>query len=85
MFLKIKIMILSARIEWHWHHIMQGRKKQNSLLNKGATFNSASFLRVNSSLDYHSVAVMRLTYKYKELMQLSQNQIWEEEILCKQS
>jgi len=84
-FLKIRRIILSARIEWHWHHIMLGRKKQNSLLYKGATFNSPSFLRANSSLDYHSVAVMKLTSKFKELAQLSQNQNWEEEILCKQS
>lgn len=85
MLLKIRVMILSARIEWYWHHIMLSRKKQNSLLYKGATFNSPGFLRANNSLDYHSVAVMKLTNKFKELTQLSQNKIWEVEILCKQS
>lgn len=64
----IRIKILSARIEWHWHHIMLCRKKQNSLLNKSATFKSASFLRANSRLDYHSVAVMKLTNKFKLIL-----------------
>ncbi len=83
MCLNIRLTILSARIEWHWHHILRSRKKQNELLNKGATFQSTGFLRINSHLDYHSVAVMDLTHRFKELMQPSQNPPVKEKFLLK--
>jgi len=64
---KLKLRVLSAKIEWHWLFIKRTRKKGNSLLSSGMPLTSQKFYILNRKLSSHSTKVMKTQAVYDQL------------------
>jgi len=65
---KIKLILLTAKIEWTWLLIKKERKKGQELLNKGISLASSKLLRQNRLLSKHSVRVIKAQNSYSQLL-----------------
>ncbi|NLT63116.1 MAG: hypothetical protein GXY01_01455 [Clostridiales bacterium] len=64
---KLKLWILSVKIEWHWWFIMRIRRKGNSLLRKGMPLSSQKLYYLNRSLSSHSTKALKAQSAYSRL------------------
>ncbi len=51
--------LLAVNIEYHWSHILRGRRRANQLLDSGISLNSEQMLRLNRRMMHHSLLAMR--------------------------
>jgi len=64
---KLKLRVLSAKIEWHWLFIKRTRKKGNSLLSSGMPLTSQKFYILNRKLSSHSTKVLKTQAVYDKM------------------
>ena len=64
---KLKLRVLSAKIEWHWLFIKRTRKKGNSLLSNGIPLTSQKFYILNRELSSHSTKVLKNQAAYDQV------------------
>lgn len=57
--------LLAANIEYHWSHILRGRRRANQLLDSGMSLNSEQMLRLNRRMMRHSLLTMQREAEYK--------------------
>lgn len=52
---RLKALLLSANIEYHWRRILRHRKKGCKLLDEGVSLSSERILRLNRRIMRHSL------------------------------
>ncbi len=62
---RLKAFFMAARIEYHWHCILRGRKKADRLLSRGAALNCERLLRLNRRLMRHGLMAKRQEKAYE--------------------
>ncbi len=63
---RIKAILLVLRIEYHWWHIKQGRKKFDDLYDAGLPLGSPQIRDLNARISKHAARVMAYEKKYRE-------------------
>ncbi|NLH01062.1 MAG: hypothetical protein GX488_04020 [Clostridiales bacterium] len=64
---KLKMWLISVKIEWHWWFIIRIRRKGNSLLRGGAALTSQKLYHLNRRLSSHSTKAMKAQAAYNIL------------------
>ena len=64
---ELKLMLLSARIEYHWKSALSCRKRGNRLIERGESLSSDAIVRLSQRIDSHNCAIHRLQSEYKGL------------------
>ena len=64
---KLKLLILAAKIEWHWWFIGKIRRRGNSLLSREVPLSSQKFYLLNRRLSTHSSKAIKAQSLYGRL------------------
>ena len=62
---RLKAFFMAARIEYHWHCILRGRKQADRLLARGAALNCERMLRLNRRLMHHGLMAKKQEKAYE--------------------
>ena len=63
---RVKAILLVLRIEYHWWHIKQGRKKFDDLYDTGLHLGSPQIQDLNTRISKHAARLMACEKKYME-------------------
>lgn len=64
---RLKAFFMAARIEYHWHCILRGRKQADRLLDRGVALNCQRLLRLNRRLMHHGMQAKQQEKAYEDM------------------